>query len=426
MNNIIKFLLAGDKFMPEMHLRKPQFTYSACGRFPKHKQRIQKFKETGDTNCIYKNELDKSCFAHDAAYSGSKDLTKRTVADKILRNRAFNIAKDKKYDGYQRRLASMVYNHRSSAKHINTKLAPQNQQLAEELHKPIIRKFEKRKVHAAFKDNIWGADLADMQLLSKYNKGIRFLLCVIDIISKYTWVVPLKDKKGVSIATAFQSILKQSNRKPNKIWVDKGSEFYNASFKKWLRYIDIVMYSANNEGKSVVAERFIRTLKNKIYKYMTSISKNVYIDKLDDIVDEYDNIYHTTIKMKPIDVKDNTYINTDKETNDKDPKFKIGDRVRISKYKNILAKGYPPNWSEEIFVIKNVKKTVPWTYVINDLNGEEIMGTFYEKKLQKTNQEEFRIKKVIKRKGDKMYVKWKGYDNKFSSWIDKASLVQRT
>ena len=201
----------------------------------------------------------------------------------------------------------------------------------------------KKKVHAAFKDNIWGANLVDIQILSKYNKGIRFLLCVIDIFTKYPWFVPLKDKKGVSIVTAFQSILKQSNRKPNKIWVDKGSEFYNASFTKWLRDNDIVMYSANNEGKSVLAERFIRTLKSKIYKHMTSISKNVYIDKLDNIVNEYNNTYHTTIKMKPIDVKDNTYINTDKEINNKDSKFKVGDRVRISKNKNIFAKGYTPN-----------------------------------------------------------------------------------
>ena len=294
MNNIINtFLLAGDKFMPEMHLRQPQFTYSACGPFTKHKQRIQKFKETGDTNSICKNELDKACFAHDAAHSDSKDLTKRTVADKILKNKAFDIAKDPKYDGYQRGLASTVYKlfHKKSkgsgAKHLNTKPAPQNQQLAEELHKSIIRKFEKRNVHAAFKGNIWGADLADVLLLSKYNKGIRFLLCAIDIFSKYAWVVPLKDKKGVSIATAFQSILKQLNRKSNKIWVEKGPEFYNASFIKWLQDNDIVMYSTNNEGESVVAERFIRTLKSKTYKYMTSTSKNVYIDKLDDIVNEY-------------------------------------------------------------------------------------------------------------------------------------------
>ena len=139
------------------------------------------------------------------------------------------------------------------------------------------------------------------------------------------------------------------------------------------------MYSIHNEGKSVVAERFIRTLKSKIYKYVTSISKNVYIDKLDDIVDEYNNTYHATIKMKPIDIKDNTYINTDKEINDKGPRFKVGDHVRISKYKNIFAKGYNPNLSKEVFVIKKVKNTVPWTYVINDLNGEEITGTFYEK-----------------------------------------------
>ena len=186
------------------------------------------------------------------------------------------------------------------------------------------------------------------------------------------------------------------------------------------------MYSTHNEGKSVAAERFIRTLKSKIYKYMTSISKNAYIDKLDDIVDKYNNTYHTTIKMKPADVKHNTYINDNKEINNKDPKFKVGDHVRISKYKNIFTKAYMPNWSEEVFVIKKVKNTVPWTCVINDLNGEEITGTFYEKELQKKSHEEFRIEKVIRRKGDKLYVKWKGYDNSFSSWIDKASLVQRT
>ena len=167
------------------------------------------------------------------------------------------------------------------------------------------------------------------------------------------------------------------------------------------------MYSTHNEGKSVVAERFIRTIKSKIYKHMTSISKNVYIDKLEDIVHEYNNTYHRTIKMKPIDVKDNIYINIDKEVNDNDPKFKVGDYVRISKYKNIFAKGYTLNWSEEVFVIKEIKNTVPWTYVIHDLNDEEIIGAFYEKDLQKLDQNEFRIEKVIKRKGDKLYVEWR-------------------
>ena len=176
------------------------------------------------------------------------------------------------------------------------------------------------------------------------------------------------------------------------------------------------MYSAHNEGKSAVVERFIRTLKIRIYKYMTSISKNVNIDELDDIVNEYHNTYHRTIKMKPIDGKDNTCIDSGKEVSDKDPKFQVGDHVRISKYKNIFAKGYTPNWSEEVFVIKRVKNTVPWTYVINDLNGEEIIGTFYEKELQKTNQKEFRIGKVIKKKGKEKD------DNSFNSWIDKKRL----
>ena len=212
------------------------------------------------------------------------------------------------------------------------------------------------------------------------------------------WVVPLKDKKGISIINAFQIILKESKRKPNKIWVDKGSEFYNNSFKKWLKDNDIEMYSIHNEGKSVVSERFIRTLKNKIYKCMTETSKNVYIYELHDIVKEYNYTYHTSIKMKPVDVKNNTYIDFEKEVNDKDPKFTVGDHVRISKYKNFFAKGYMPNWSEEVFVISKIENTVPWTYVINDLNGEEIIGTFYEKELQKTDQKEFRIEKYLREK----------------------------
>ena len=174
-------------------------------------------------------------------YGDCKDLAKRTAVDRVLKNKAFNITKDPKYDGYQRGLASMVYKFfdkktkgsgvTTLAKKSAIKSIPQNKQLAEELHKPITRKFKNRKVYSAFKDNIWAADLAKIQLISKFNKGFRFLLCVIDIYSKYAWVVPLKDKKSVSIVNAFQSILKKSNRKQNKIWVDKGSEFYNSLLK---------------------------------------------------------------------------------------------------------------------------------------------------------------------------------------------------
>ena len=327
MNQIVnKFLLAGDKFMPEMHLRQPGFTYIACGPFTRNKQRIQKFMQTGDTNYIYKNELDKACFQHDMAYGDFKDLARRTQSDII-------------------------------------------------------------------KDNIWDVDLADRQLISKYNKGIRYLLCAIDLFSKYAFVVPLKDRKGTTIVNAFQSILDNSKRKTNKIWVDQDSEFYNTHFKKWLKGNNIEMYSTYNEGKSVVAERFIRSLKNKIYKHMTAISTSIYFDVLDDIVNEYNNAYHKTIKIKPIDVKCDSFAEYNEESNEKDPKFKVGDHVRISKCKHIFAKGYAPNWNEEIFVVKKIRNTVPWTYVISDLDGEEILTVFMKKNCKRLIKKNLEMKK---------------------------------
>ena len=198
MNDIINtFLLEGDKFMPEMHLRQPGFTYSARGPF---KERMQKLKKTGDSRYIYRNELDKACFQHDIAYEDFKDLAKRTDADKILKNKEFFIAKDPN-DGYQRGLASIVYTFfdkktkGSGVTKLGNKSAiksiPQNKQLPDEFHKRIIRKLKKRKVYSAFKDDIWAADLADMQLISKFSKGFKILLCIIDIYSKYTWIIPL-------------------------------------------------------------------------------------------------------------------------------------------------------------------------------------------------------------------------------------------
>ena len=177
--------------------------------------------------------------------------------------------------------------------------------LADELHKPVIKKFKERKVYSQFKDNIWGVDLGDMQSLSRKNKGIRYLLCATDLYSKYAFVIPLENKKGISVTNGFNKVIKQSNRKPNKICVDQGGEFYNNIFKKCLSDNDIIMYSTDNEGKSVVAERFIRTLKSKLYKHMTAIGKNVYYDVLDDLVNKYNNTKHSTIKMKPIDVGNN-------------------------------------------------------------------------------------------------------------------------
>ena len=240
MNNIInKFLLAGDKFMPEVHLRQPQFDYSTCGPFTRHKERIKEFKRTGDTCYIFRNELYKACFQHDSAYADHKDLINKTEADKVLKYKAYDIASNSEYDGYQRGLASMVYKF-FDKKSMGSGIASSSI-LADELHKPIINKFNKRKVYSQYKDNIWRVDLADMQSLSRKNKGIKNLLCVIDLYSKYALVIPLKNKKGISIVNAFNKIIKQSNRKPNKIWVDQGGEFYNNVFKKWLSDNDIIM-----------------------------------------------------------------------------------------------------------------------------------------------------------------------------------------
>ena len=383
MNNIInKFLLAGDKFMPEMHLRQPQFVYSACGPFTRHKERAKEFKRTGDTRYIYRNELDKACFQHDSAHADHKDLINTTKSDKFLRDKAYDIVSNPEYDSYQRGLASMVFKF-FDEKSMGSGIARDSSSiLAGELHNLVIKKFNKRKVYSQFKDNIWGSDLADMQSLSKKNKGIKYLLCAIDLNIKCAFVIPLKDKKGISVTNGFNKIIKQSGAKPNKIWVDQGSEFYNHVFKRWLSRNNIIMYSTYNEGKSVVAERFIRTLKNKLYKHMTATGKNVYYDVLDDQVNEYNNTKHNTIKMKPKDIRNNKRVYID-EHNEKRSRFKVGDRVRISKFKNIFAKRYTPNWSKEIFVDK-INDTVPYTYNIKDLNGEEIIGSFYDRELQKS------------------------------------------
>ena len=243
MKCFISFYLAGGKRMPETHIRQPGSTYSACGPLTKYKERIQNFKETGDSRYIYQSELNKACFQHDLAYGNFKDLARRTASGKILCDKAFDISKNSKYDGYQRGLASKVYkffdkksallawsetsatrdksDSGSTIKNENIS----NNGLGKKLHKPVIRKFKKRKVQSPFIGNIWDADLANMQLICKFDKGFRFFLCVIDIYSKYPWVLPLKDKKGITIINAFKEILKEFNRKHNKIWLDKGSEF---------------------------------------------------------------------------------------------------------------------------------------------------------------------------------------------------------
>ena len=263
-----------------------------------------------------------------------------------------------------------------------------------------------------------------MQSFSKFNRGVKYLLAVIDILSKYGWLIPLKDKTGKSVASALKTIFKE--RKPEKMWVDKGKEFYNKDVK------DLVeLYSTENEEKSSVVERWIRTMKEKMWKYFTDKSTNIYINTLPDLVKNYNNTRHSSIKMTPVKAskKENeltvwrNLYPEHLEIHDINPKFSVGDRVRISKKKKTFEKGYTTRWSEEIFTIVEVKHSRPPTYKIADLNGEEIKGSFYEPELQKTSQEIFRIEKVIKIGKKKSLVKWKGYSDDFNSWVDNKDIV---
>ena len=309
-----------------------------------------------------------------------------------------------------------------------------SQQLAVELHKPITRKFQKRRVISNGIDDIWSADLVEMRNFSKWNKGINYLLMVIDVFSKYGWVRVLKNKKAETVYEAFRDIIIKSNRKPKMLWTDRGSEFIGKYFKNYLGIKKIKPYHTYNEEKSSVVERWNRTIKEKIWKMFTLNNNNVYWDKIDKIVDDYNNSYHSSIKMTPVEaskeenknkVWTNLYGNLIYLIPEK-AKFEIGDKVRIPKYKRkVFDKGYTPNWTEEIFIIDKILPTKPVTYKIVDLMGKEISGSFYEKELQKTKQETFRIEKVIKKDDvNKLaLVKWKGYPDKFNSWISSKDLV---
>jgi ribosomal protein L21E len=235
----------------------------------------------------------------------------------------------------------------------------------------------------------------------------------------------MKDKSGKSTAAAFEKIF-SSGRKPIKLWVDKGKEFYNKDVKS----LGVELYSTENEEKSCVIERWNRTMKEKMFKYFTANSTRRYIDVLDSMVKLYNNTKHSSVKMTPVEAskKENEIVvrdtlnagvfNATLET----PKFKVGDKVRITVKKSIFEKGYTPRWTEEIFTVSKVQMTTPITYKITDFNAEEIQGTFYQQELQKTSQEIFRIEKVIRRRGNKSLVKWLGYPESFNSWVDNNEL----
>ena len=296
--------------------------------------------------------------------------------------------------------------------------------LAEELHKPVKRKFNKRRVLVNGIDKIWAADLADMKKFKKYNDGVNFLLLVIDTFSKYSWIVPLKNKKGETVAEALKNIFEE--RKPEKLWTDKGTEFKNKNVKKLIE-----VYSTENEEKSSIVERWIRTMKEKMWKYFTDNKTLTYMNVLPDLVEDYNNTVHSSIKMTPIEASKkkneltvwrNLYPDRYK-IYDLTPKFSVGDKVRVTKKKDVFEKGYTTRWREEIFKIKEIQNTNPITYKIEDLKREEIKGTFYEPELQKTKPQIYRIEKVLEKGKKQSRVKWKGYDERFNSWVDNKDII---
>ena len=305
------------------------------------------------------------------------------------------------------------------------------QQLADELHKPIKRNFTRRRVLVNHVDEVWCSDLVEMQQFSKWNKGYRYLLMVLDVFSKYGWIIPLKDKKGETVSEALKTLLKEG-RIPRYLWVDKGKEYYNKHVKELLEKNNIQMYSTENEEKSSVCERWNRTIKTKMWKQFTAQGNTQYLDVLPKILKQYNNTKHNSIKMTPIEAskKKNegiVYFNLygDMEISKQKPKFEIGDKVRISKYKRkVFDKGYTPNWTEEVFTIDKIQYTNPTTYKLKDLNNEEIRGSFYELELLKAKQDVFRIDKVIRRdyKNKRALVRWKGYNDNFNSWIQIKGL----
>ena len=275
-------------------------------------------------------------------------------------------------------------------------------------------------------DDIWSADLVDMQSFSKYNDGIKYILNVIDVFSKYAWSIPIRDKTGKNITEAFNKILKQSNRKPDKLWVDQGSEFFNRVMDQWLKSNDIERYNTFNEGKAVVVERFNRTIKSRMWKFFSANNTYRYIDVLDELIRQYNNSRHRSIKMNPVEASKKTNepktwnnLYGDRTMKIRQPRFKVGDKVRITKRKATFEKGYTPNWTEEVFGIKEIQNSKPVTYKLVDWNGDEIDGSFYEQELQKTSQDVFRIEKVIRRdnKNQRVLVKWMGYPDSFNSWV---------
>lgn len=307
--------------------------------------------------------------------------------------------------------------------------------LVKELHKPARRFYPRRRVIVKGIDELWQADLADFQQYSRENRGNKYILVVIDCFSKFLWTRPIKNKSGDEIVKAFKDIFKQGRgRIPKNLQTDNGKEFYNKPFKDLLEKHNINLYSTYTTMKASIVERVIRTLKNRLYRMFSLNGNYKYIDKLDRVTADYNNTIHSTIGMAPSKVTtkriEKQLLKTvyshikvvDAVTNQQ--KFKVGDIVRISKQKALFDKGYTPNWSTELFKIAEVKLTSPTVYMLHDFDGHEIKGAFYGPELQRAKHKDvFLVEKILRKKGNKVYVKWLGLDKKNNSWINKSDVL---
>jgi hypothetical protein len=301
------------------------------------------------------------------------------------------------------------------------------------LHRPARKHYLRNKVISYGIDYIWQIDLVDMAKFSKLNNDFKFLITCIDVFSKFAWVVPIKNKTADAVLNGFKKIL-QGGRRPLKIQTDKGKEFLNSSFKNFLVKEDIHLYSLDSELKACVVERFNRTLKEKMFRYFTYKNNYKYVEVLDHLVKSYNNSYHRTIKMTPSSVtKENEKLLREtvfivKNVPVTKIALQVGDVVRISKFKNIFAKGYTPNWTEEIFIVDKVIHRTPVVFKLRDLNGENIEGIFYKEELQKINKidDVYKIDTILKKRKRKgiteYFVSWLGYPSSFNSWIQEKDI----
>lgn len=302
--------------------------------------------------------------------------------------------------------------------------------LVRELHKPVRKNFKRRKVVQKGINDTWQIDLVEMIPYSHENKGFKYIMTIIDIFSKFAYAIPIKNKSSSSIVEAMKSIFKQAGENiPKNIQTDEGKEFKNVEFKNLMKKYQINHYNTFSKLKASIVERLNRTLKSKMWPRFNLQGNYKWLAILKEVVDKYNKTKHSTIKMKPIDVtsKNESFLLNSVYNRIKQfqfGKFKKGDYVRISKEKGFFYKGYLPNWSTEIFKIIKVNMTNPVTYTLQDLNKNTIDGKFYEAELQKTKYvNTYLVEKVLKRKGEKVLVKWLGFDNSSNSWINKKDLL---